>query len=278
VKTAPAAAALVLLAGILTAGCQPTPTPTPMPTPTHTPTPVPTNTPRPTPTPTATPVPDVVVVAPTLMLRSGPGTEYEVLGELTAGTPLDAIGKHSEVLPGVFNPTQCGWLKVVTSDGQTGWVSVEEEYVEVNTTCLTLSYGTYRPHESHEISLRISLPSLPWAVRGGDLTVKNESGDDALVVLVEPDDSVYTRAYVLAGDTYTLDDLNDGTYQLYVSQGTDWNGVEFKSGASYERLEESFAFESSATSRSTWTLTLQDVAGGNVGARNIDRSSFPGLK
>jgi len=77
---------------------------------------------------------------------------------------------------------------------------------------------------------------------------------------------------------YTLDDLSDGTYELYVNQGSGWNGVKFKSGASYERLEDSFPFESSAISRSTWTLTLQDLAGGNVGARNINRSSFPGLK
>lgn len=102
----------------------PTPTDTPTSTPTDTPFPTPTSVPTLTPTATATPtpIPDVVVNADTLNLRSGPGTDYDILGVLKEGDTLKVTGRD---LAG-------DWLRVIASDGQEGWVTCSLLQVNVD--------------------------------------------------------------------------------------------------------------------------------------------------
>lgn len=87
---------------------QPVDTPTVAPTaapvvvPTNTPapiaatnTPVPPATDTPVPLPTSTPTPDLPVVASEANLRSGPGTDYDVVGQAAAGQALDLVGRNA---------------------------------------------------------------------------------------------------------------------------------------------------------------------------------------
>jgi len=96
----------------------PTPTPTPIPitptlTPTFTSTPIPALTPTSTtPTLTNTPYPIGEVVPNGLNLRSGPGTEYQVVKRLRKGDHLGIVGEAPDRI----------WFKVRTSDGTEGWV------------------------------------------------------------------------------------------------------------------------------------------------------------
>jgi serine/threonine-protein kinase len=85
----------------------PTSTPLP-PTPTDTPTLVP-------PTETPTPKPAAVVQAEALNVRGGPGTEYDVVGQVKQGDQLEIVTR-----------TEGGdWLQVRLTDGKEGWVSVQ---------------------------------------------------------------------------------------------------------------------------------------------------------
>jgi uncharacterized protein YraI len=118
----------------------PVPTPTRTPKPTFTPapaatdTPIPTNTPNvptptdtpslsPTPVPTPTPIPqpEAKVATEVLNVRSGPGTNYGRVKQAKEGERLKVIGRTEA----------SDWLKIVTSDGQEGWVATE--FVTVNT-------------------------------------------------------------------------------------------------------------------------------------------------
>ncbi len=101
-----------------------TPTPTPAPaTPTPTPTP-----PPPTPTPTPEPVQDVLRVGGVatvnaeagLRVRSGPGTNYDPVTTLPAGTVVDIIGGPERA------DTYTWWqIRFTTADGGVGegWVA-----------------------------------------------------------------------------------------------------------------------------------------------------------
>lgn len=93
------------------------PTATPIP-PTATPVP-PTATPVP---PTATPVPqaDAVVLTPSLNVRVGPSTDYDVQGSLSEGDELEVTGRNSDA----------SWLRVAAASGLTGWVSAD--FLELN--------------------------------------------------------------------------------------------------------------------------------------------------
>jgi serine/threonine protein kinase/formylglycine-generating enzyme required for sulfatase activity len=95
----------------------PTAYPTYTPYPTHTPvltdTPIlPTATPTRQPTPTPTPKPVAVVQGEALNVRGGPGTEYDVLGQVRQNDELEIVAR-----------TEKGdWLQVRLSDGKEGWV------------------------------------------------------------------------------------------------------------------------------------------------------------
>ena len=84
-----------------------TPTATPTPAPTDTPTPIPTS----TPTPTATSTSPTVSINRTMNVRAGPGTNYSVIGQATAGAEYPISGK---------NPAG-GWWQIIYG-GQYGWV------------------------------------------------------------------------------------------------------------------------------------------------------------
>ncbi len=89
------------------------PTPDPTATPSSTPTqPPPTPTPAP-PTATPTPVRPQVVSSITVNVRSGPGTDYPVIGTMLPDSPLPVTGRNEPA----------SWWQVQLGDGSTGWVA-----------------------------------------------------------------------------------------------------------------------------------------------------------
>ena len=93
-------------------GSDNTPTPTPKPTPAPTPTPKPT--PAPTPTPVFTTGVYEVNVSSTLTVRSGPGTSYSSVGQLSKGDKV------------VVDSLSNGWAQLMETAGGSGrYVSAE---------------------------------------------------------------------------------------------------------------------------------------------------------
>lgn len=78
------------------------------PTPSATPSPAPTNTPL----PTLTPVIPQAVSDTAVNVRTGPGTNYPVIGTLLPNNPAKITGRND----------QASWWQVQLSDGTTGWV------------------------------------------------------------------------------------------------------------------------------------------------------------
>lgn len=103
-----------------------TPTPEPTWTPTNTPI-LPTSTPAPTGTPM---LPEAVVIAPNgLNLRSGPGSNYSIIGFLRNGDTLDVQGRI----------TSNEWIQVLSLSFDTlGWVAAGSGYVTINVDLNTL--------------------------------------------------------------------------------------------------------------------------------------------
>lgn len=109
-------------------GDQPTSTSTPTNTPTPTITPLPpppTSTPEPTASPTPTPVPPtptprlalLAVNVPVLNVRSGPGTQYSVIGRLEQGDGVEIVGQ-------IDTPEGRWWqIRFDSEAGDLGWVA-----------------------------------------------------------------------------------------------------------------------------------------------------------
>ena len=127
--------------GTFTATPPPTATPTPSPTLTRTPTKRP---PTPTPTSTSTPRPQVVSSA-TVNIRSGPGTDYSIAGELLADKALPVIGTNS----------QRNWWQVQMTNGRVGWIAnsvVDALYVQNMPVVVTPSPPSLPPVTNSIIS------------------------------------------------------------------------------------------------------------------------------
>jgi uncharacterized protein YgiM (DUF1202 family) len=94
-----------------------TPTYTPTPTASRTPTPTTTSTPTATDTPTNTPTPTpatpVAIARRGLFVRLGPGQDYPIATNLSAGDRLDIVGISEDG----------SWYQVLLPDGSYGWVS-----------------------------------------------------------------------------------------------------------------------------------------------------------
>ena len=111
----------------------------------------------------------------------------------------------------------------------------------------------------------------------GELTVKNGTDADALVVLTRLNDTPVKTAYIRNGQSFNITGIPDGTFRLYYSKGEAFNQAtnRFTRNATYQRLDATIEFTSSATQYTTWEVTLYGVVGGNVGSEPVDPSQFP---
>ena len=66
--------------------------------------------------------PELTVLTRALNVRSGPGTNYPVIGGLKQGDSAAIVGRHSA----------SGWWQIALAGGKTGWVSGSTALVKVS--------------------------------------------------------------------------------------------------------------------------------------------------
>lgn len=126
-------------------------TSTPIATTAPTSTPTRTATSRPTIRPTSTPLSStsatrrptntsasgatVSITAPKLNVRSGPGTDYVVVGSVLADQQYEVIGQNSS----------CGWLKIRYNNLLNAWVSGSAQYVSLAVPCSQIPTASAPP-------------------------------------------------------------------------------------------------------------------------------------
>ena len=90
---------------------------------------VPTKTSLPTSTATHQPVSlHACVTNSTIRIRSGPGTEYEVIGGMVSGTCMSVLGRNEE----------SDWVYMTSEDSRTGWVATSLLTIEGNLSRLSV--------------------------------------------------------------------------------------------------------------------------------------------
>jgi uncharacterized protein YgiM (DUF1202 family) len=134
------------------------PTNTPLPTFTYTPTltlipPTTTDTPMPSLTPT---VVGIVSAVQAINVREGPGTEYDILIALPAGTGVEIIGQSPDF----------EWLNIRLDDGREGWIS--EQFIRIEPSPTPIPSMTPSPDLT---ALFLGTPLAPTSlVTGGRAT------------------------------------------------------------------------------------------------------------
>ncbi|MCS7219688.1 MAG: SH3 domain-containing protein [Anaerolineae bacterium] len=248
-------------------------------TPSRTPTRMPTPMRTPTRTPTPTPSPDCLVKVRILNVRAGPGTIYPVISSVRAGDALRVIGE-------AYN---CGWLKVVTPKGITGWVSGNLQYVTLYRSCTLIPAAPIPPTPTPSPTplLTRRLPNCTvvqdagWRDGRGELTVINRRGQDAVAVLATPDNMAVVSFYVSTGNSCTMSGIRDGTYTFYFASGEDWDSgrSEFTRRAIYFRASNTYQFTTrdipGGVEYTQWTITLGE---GPEPVEMVNKGQFPRLR
>ncbi|WBP89570.1 hypothetical protein [Kitasatospora cathayae] len=109
----------------------------------------------------------------------------------------------------------------------------------------------------------------------GVFKVDNGGKTDAVVSLVLNGKTVHSM-FVAKGQKASIEGVEDGTYDVYVSEGADWDSATkaFTQSCAFTKFEDNFPFETGSTSTS-WSITLQPVADGNAKTNDVDPNSFP---
>ncbi|HEY6296138.1 MAG TPA: hypothetical protein VIX15_10785 [Streptosporangiaceae bacterium] len=137
------------------------------------------------------------------------------------------------------------------------------------TQAVATACATSRPHSGTILYSGITGGS-------GQLTIKNRPDQDGVVVLVRGRHKaigVYVRARARA----TVGNIQDGTYTIYFTSGSQYSACQgrFTSGATYWRFNNHLRFATTATTFTTWTVTLYTVNGGNAPTTQVGPSDFP---
>lgn len=109
----------------------------------------------------------------------------------------------------------------------------------------------------------------------GVFKVDNGGKSDAVVSLALNGKAVHS-VFVGKGQHASVEGVEDGTYEVYVSGGADWDSdaKAFTQNCHFTKFEDTFAFETGRTATS-WSITLQPVADGNAKTNDVDPNAFP---
>ena len=230
--------------------------------------------------PTQTPKPKVNAATANVNLRAGPGTNYPIVGGLAKGDPVQIVDQTGDG----------EWYRIQQTSDSFAWVSAA--YVEVasdGSPIPVVPASDIPPTPTPAPTLPPTAPPQPavrpptgmledYAPGGkGQLLIKNGTDADALVILTGLDDQAVKSAYIRDAESFSMTGIQDGTYRLYYSKGQTFNQEtkRFTLKATYQRLDATIDFTTTATQYTTWEVTLYGVAGGTVGSIPVDPSKFP---
>lgn len=117
----------------------------------------------PTATPTRQPPATATVLVETLNVRTGPSTDYAILG----------VAKRDQTFAVIAQANNCAWVMIEDSSGKQGWLAAAGGYARVTGNCRELDSGEILPTPTR--SPNAFPPIQPTAPSGdGCITFKNE--------------------------------------------------------------------------------------------------------
>jgi hypothetical protein len=113
----------------------------------------------------------------------------------------------------------------------------------------------------------------------GEFTIDNSGGEtDAVVSLVPNGGKVASfTVYVSAGKTYKVKKVKDGSYQVFMSTGVDWDAgaAGFTRSCEFAKFADIFDFKTTNSQYTIWEITLKASVGGNAETDPVNPGDFP---
>jgi hypothetical protein len=114
----------------------------------------------------------------------------------------------------------------------------------------------------------------------GVMVISNGTSQDGVVTLAM-DSKANLAVYVRANSDARVESIGDGTYTIYVRQGTAWNGDlrKFTADAHDSKFESTAQFttirDANGIQYTEFSITLQPVEGGNARSVPVDADEIP---
>ncbi|WP_327002920.1 hypothetical protein OHA72_48845 [Dactylosporangium sp. NBC_01737] len=113
----------------------------------------------------------------------------------------------------------------------------------------------------------------------GEFTINNSGGETDVVVSLVPNGAKVATftVYVSAGKTFKVKRVKDGSYQVYMATGVDWDAgaAGFTRSCEFEKFADIFDFKTTSRQYTTWEITLKASIGGNADTDSVDPGDYP---
>lgn len=206
------------------------------------------------------------VVAPT---HSRLVTALDALSSSLASASIGGICAGSSAVPMISRQNAVNSIRLASQ--------------ELATTDPTRPYkvGSWLPKEANDPNRKLANGKFikkTGTTGSGQLKIKNNGKYDAVVSITPEKSKTPTIiVYVGAKKNYTVRGIKAGTYNIYLTSGTDWDttGKTFSRDCDFGRFDQSFKFTNTSTMYTIWEITLAMSAGGNAPTSSVNPDDFP---
>ncbi|WP_092543220.1 hypothetical protein [Actinoplanes derwentensis] len=213
----------------------------------------------------------------------------------TLTVPAEATAAHSDLVSALFFLEEAltavsgsaGDRSVCTGVSATAALSRAGAAADLRTAVTALGaadpaakyrFGSFLPAVTKDQKRRKTNGSYLTRTTGGSgqLSTDNGNAEDTVIKLVKSGSKKPAVAvYVRGKKKVTTGRIKDGTYQIYLASGTDWDGKRFTRNCGFSKFDSSFKFTTTSRQYTIWRISLKVRAGGNATSTDVDPDAFP---
>ncbi|MEV6978519.1 hypothetical protein [Kitasatospora sp. NPDC093806] len=202
------------------------------------------------------------------------GTAQRQLVTALSQLATDLTKVRSDIKAKAFCTTGSAYAQVGLSEGLKG---VPAALAQMTAAGYATNFTVPQTPQQQTRSLANDTLIRKGRLRGsGVLKVDNSAGStDSVVSLVLSGKPVHSL-YVGKGKEASIEGVEDGTYEVYFSDGVDWDSSlkMFTQNCGYTKFDDTLAFETGRTYTS-WSITLTAKVGGNAKTSDVPEDTFP---
>jgi len=160
--------------------------------------------------------------------------------------------------------------------------TITQKYVTVTTPDITIYTSPTSTRIVYPRPMTGTIVSGNYLFGGeGELTIDNTAGSSDVVSSLTYEDSKKTlvAVFIRKGASFTINNMLDGTYNLYVLSGENWDPTnkQFVDNSYYLKFEDPFSYITTRTQATIWEVTIYPVINGNAKTKPISQNDFPKL-
>jgi hypothetical protein len=141
------------------------------------------------------------------------------------------------------------------------------------------TFGSFVPKATPPANRKLGNATYLKRTKGGAgrLEITNGSNDSVVSVVPKGKKAPAIRVYVQARKTVKVTGVKDGTYEIFMTDGKDWDAKAkaFSRDCAFQKFDDSIKFTTKNGMYSIWKITITEVVGGNASRTEVDPDAFP---